>query len=253
MNIIEKDKEKVKTEYLRKSGYINSIMSNFEYGKDIRVYGMKNLLISKKTQFDKGRIDISTKVENARFISKVVILTLVLIRDVIFYIYLLFSVIVNQLSVANFTLYLSIFNCYASGLEKLLGNVASINFQCKYIGDFRKFVELENETKECDTICIPKSNSYLFEFKNVYFKYPKSTKYIIKNLSIEIHSGQKLAIVGGNGAGKTTLIKLLTGLYSPSKGEVLLNGINITKFDKKDYYKLFSVVFQEIKIFSVYC
>jgi ATP-binding cassette subfamily C protein len=88
---------------------------------------------------------------------------------------------------------------------------------------------------------------YDFEFKNVSFKYPNSDKYIYKNLNIKIQAGQKLAIVGHNGAGKTTFVKLLCRLYDVTDGEILLNGINIKKFNKNEYYTLFSTVFQDVK------
>lgn len=75
-------------------------------------------------------------------------------------------------------------------------------------------------------------------------------KDIYKNLSLKIKAGQKLAIVGVNGAGKTTFIKLLCRLYEPTEGEILLNGVNVKEFNKEEYYKLFSAVFQDIKVMA---
>ncbi len=93
-------------------------------------------------------------------------------------------------------------------------------------------------------------SSYEIEFKNVSFKYPKTDKYIYKNLSLKIKKGQRLAIVGINGAGKTTFVKLLCRLYEPTSGEILINGVNIQSFSKEEYYKILSVVFQEVKTFA---
>ena len=93
-------------------------------------------------------------------------------------------------------------------------------------------------------------NDYEIEFKNVGFKYPGSDNYALKNFSIRFKIGQKLAVVGMNGSGKTTMIKLLCRLYDPTDGVITLNGIDIKKYDYDEYMGIFSVVFQDFKLFS---
>ncbi len=93
-------------------------------------------------------------------------------------------------------------------------------------------------------------NQYQIEFKNVSFKYPGTENYALKNFSLTLKIGEKLAIVGMNGSGKTTMIKLLCRLYDPDEGEILLNGVDIRKFKQDEYSRLFSVVFQDYQLFS---
>lgn len=93
-------------------------------------------------------------------------------------------------------------------------------------------------------------NEYELEFRNVSFHYPNSDRLVLKNVSFRLKTGRKLAIVGANGAGKTTFIKLLCRLYDPTEGEILLNGIDIRKYDYDEYIRLFSIVFQDYRIFS---
>lgn len=93
-------------------------------------------------------------------------------------------------------------------------------------------------------------NQYQIEFKNVSFKYPGTENYALKNFSMTLKIGEKLAIVGMNGSGKTTMIKLLCRLYDPDEGEILLNGVDIRKFRQDEYSRLFSVVFQDYQLFS---
>lgn len=94
-------------------------------------------------------------------------------------------------------------------------------------------------------------NEYEIEFDHVYFKYPGAEEYALKDFSLKIRIGEKMAVVGMNGSGKTTMIKLLCKLYEPTEGRILLNGVDIRKFDADEYRKLFSVVFQDFKLFSL--
>lgn len=91
-------------------------------------------------------------------------------------------------------------------------------------------------------------NQYQIEFRHVFFKYPGAEEYALKDFSMKLKIGEKLAIVGMNGSGKTTMIKLLCRLYDPEKGEILLNGVDIRKFKQEEYSTLFSVVFQDYKL-----
>ena len=88
-------------------------------------------------------------------------------------------------------------------------------------------------------------NEYYVEFRNVSFKYLNTEAYALRNVNLKFKIGEKLAIVGMNGSGKTTFIKLLCRLYDPTEGEILLNGVNIQKYDYDEYMSVFSVVFQD--------
>ena len=89
------------------------------------------------------------------------------------------------------------------------------------------------------------------EFKNVYFRYPSAKSDTLKNISLHIHKGERLAVVGRNGSGKTTFIKLLCRLYDADRGEILVNGVNIKDLCAECCKQLFSVVFQDFKLFSL--
>lgn len=93
-------------------------------------------------------------------------------------------------------------------------------------------------------------NDYEIEFHNVSFKYPGRDSYALKNISLKLNVGQRLAVVGMNGSGKTTMIKLLCRLYDPTEGIITLNGIDIKKYDHSEYMDIFSVVFQDFRLFS---
>ena len=100
-------------------------------------------------------------------------------------------------------------------------------------------------TKELD------GTNFDIEFKNVSFKYPGTNKYALEDVNIKIKNGEHLAVVGRNGSGKTTFIKLMCRLYDVTNGEILINGANIKEYSKDSVARLYSVVFQDFKIFSI--
>ena len=91
---------------------------------------------------------------------------------------------------------------------------------------------------------------YDVEFKDVSFKYPGADAWALRHLNVRFKVGARYAVVGENGSGKSTFIKLLCRLYDPQEGLILLNGIDIKKYDYRDYLDLFSVVFQDYQLFS---
>ncbi len=133
----------------------------------------------------------------------------------------------------------------------LLRELGDISNNAVFLKTSLEFLDIPNQMYQ-GTIPVEKrmDNEYEIAFKNVSFKYPGSETYALRNLSFTFKIGQKLAVVGMNGSGKTTMIKLLCRLYDPTEGEITLNGIDIRKYDYKEYLSIFAVVFQDFKLFS---
>ena len=211
----------------RRTFYVFDTMYDFAYGKDIRIYDLKNILIDKFKKFRGERIDISNDVQEKQLKVKIVDVILLVIRECVVYGYLIYNVLFTGMGIGDFTMYFSTINGFGDWMKGILDDLAHIKAQNMYLDDMREFLEIKSENKE-----------------------KTKDKYIYRNLSLKIKKGQRLAIVGINGAGKTTFVKLLCRLYEPTSGEILINGINIQSFSKEEYYKILSVVFQDIKTFA---
>lgn len=147
---------------------------------------------------------------------------------------------------------------YIASITKLSGSVSSL---IKTMGDMRnnasflklvfEYLDIPNKMYQ-GSLTVEKraDRDYEIEFRNVSFKYSGSENYALRNVSMKFKIGERLAIVGRNGSGKTTFIKLLCRLYDPTEGEIFLNGINIRKYNYAEYMSVFSVVFQDFKLFA---
>ena len=147
---------------------------------------------------------------------------------------------------------------YVGSITKLSGKLASLisivvhmRNNAAFLKLVFEFFDIPNKMYQgCLTVEKRADRDYEVEFKDVSFKYPGSNDYALKNVNIKFRIGERLAVVGQNGSGKTTFIKLLCRLYDPTEGEILLNGINIKKYNYLDYMSVFSIVFQDFRLFA---
>ncbi len=139
---------------------------------------------------------------------------------------------------------------FASSLNSMLSSITLMNEFSVKMKDLITLFEMKPAIKD-GSIKLP----YLetpptIEFKNVWFKYPKANKYVFKDLSFKIESGEEVALVGHNGAGKTTIVKLLARIYPATKGQILINGIDINELAIDDWYKNLGILFQDYNFYS---
>jgi ATP-binding cassette subfamily B protein len=162
------------------------------------------------------------------------------------YILIVSRTVTGILTIGDLTFLSGSFNRLRSKLQSFFTRFTQITEAALYLGDYFDFLDLKTETANTDaSLDMPKKMAKGMELKNVGFRYPKSDRWVIRNISFKLHVGEKLAFVGENGAGKTTLIKLLLRFYEPTEGEILLDGINVKFYKKEQYQHYFGVIFQD--------
>ncbi|MCR5824573.1 MAG: ABC transporter ATP-binding protein/permease [Lachnospiraceae bacterium] len=235
--------------WFRKDNYMNRTFTDFSSAKDIRMYDLKDFFLNKYRELGKERLAAQKENELRWWICEQIGNLLWLAAETGLYVWLIYSVLNKDLSIGNFTLYLGSAATFFSYMLRLLDKANEL-LQCsRQVDDFRSFMDIDSGLSN-DGAHVPAFENYEFTFEDVWFKYPGAEKYAIKNLNLTVKAGQKLAVVGLNGAGKSTFIKLLLRLYEPTKGRILLNGTDIAGYDIKEYYNLFSPVFQDICLFA---
>lgn len=248
----KKTKEKVwdpLATWWRKEYYMQDATTNFGAAKDIRMFGLKDWLLGKYRDLQKFRYEKQKLNERIWIISSMCSNLMYAVAQGAVYAWMISKVVRGEVTPGNFSLYLASSVTFYNYITSVLRDVSDLLAKSREVDDFRSFMDFAgggmDEGEE-----VPVASSYRFEFRNVSFQYPKSDAYALKNLTLTLEPGERLAVVGLNGAGKSTFIKLLLRLYEPAEGEVLLNGANVNRYTRRSYYRLFAPVFQDVELFA---
>ena len=237
--------------YYHKKRYIRDKAESIKLAKDIRIFNLKDWLNELLDLVHNQYLAFRLKGEKVDLLADIIEVVLTVIRNGIAYIYLINMTLNDGLSVSSFILYFVAISTLTNWVMGVLKEMSTLHKECLDISSMREFLDYPEPFKFDDGKDIPLASNYEIRLENVSFHYPECDKDIIHNLNLTIHPREKLAIVGLNGAGKTTLVKLICGLLSPSEGRVLLNGDDISDFNRNKYYELFSAVFQDFSILDV--
>ena len=167
------------------------------------------------------------------------------------YLFVCLKALGGAFGVGSVAQYVAALTTMSGGISKLFRSIGDMKNNAPALKKSMTFFEIPNDMESgTEPVEKNKDNEYVIEFRNVSFKYPASGEYALKDVNIKFRAGEKLAVVGRNGSGKTTFIKLLCRLYDPTEGTILLNGKDIRDYDYSEYLGIFSVVFQDFKLFA---
>ena len=236
----------------RKIYYLAGLSTQFNHGKDIRLYGMGEWFHKMAGLFMGEWHNIKKGFEHKYFIVALVNFAIVFFRDGGAYIYLIYQAAAGEINAGEFVLYFAAIGQFAGWFSGLIDTWLKIHTASLQYSDMREFFDYPNKTNRGKGVDIPAvSGGLSIELKNVTYTYPQTEAPAIKNVSLKIGAGEKIALVGLNGAGKTTLVKLICGMYAPSEGEIFLNGHRVNEYNIDDYHGLFSAVFQHFRFLPI--
>lgn len=232
--------------------YINAASGEIRSAKDIRLYRMAAWFSDTYQENMRGIASWYQRLTRQIFGVAIWDSGFALLREGIIYTYFIFLVWNQRISVADFVLYFGVVAGFSAWLSNLFSQISLLNQLNLKINYFRSYLEYpENFRRNQGTVLPTDSLPKTVELKNVSYRYKGADQFVLRNLNLKIMPGEHLAVVGLNGAGKTTLVKLLCGLMDPTEGQVLYDGIDIREYNRIEFYKLFSAVFQQFSILPV--
>lgn len=243
----EIDKEKSKQNMVL--GVYQQIIDSFDTAKEIRMFQIAPLLtdffINKRKKI--GDIEERQRIISERPIAYSKIFEV--FRNIVVYGIAISRFIYGTITIGSFTVLLSYVSQIASAVSSFINSLLVLEKSSFQIQEYIDFSKLATMNQSWGELKPQYDESSTIEFVNVSFKYPGSDKWALKHCNIKITSGEKLCIVGENGAGKSTFVKLLSGLYKPTEGRILLNGIDVRMYDMLEYRSIISTVFQDYVLY----
>ena len=230
---------------------IDEAMDCYNMGKDVRLYRQDKLIMKiKNYAFDLHKKAFRT-MESKRYKINMPLTFTGILLEAIIYVFVCVYALLGTFGIGSIVKYVGFVETITGCITSYFAVFADIKYNTPFVEDYLAYFDIPQKMYQ-GSLTVEKrdDNEYYVEFKDVSFKYPGSETYALRHVNMKFKVGEKLAVVGMNGSGKTTFIKLMCRLYDPTEGEILLNGVNIKKYDYDEYLAVFSVVFQDFKLFS---
>lgn len=223
---------------------------NPEYAKDVRIYEQNTIaakVLDKLIQHDEKNQTDLFKMSVLPAIAYVIIG----LANMVCCLFVAIKAFFGAFGVGNIVQYTAVLARLGEGLQDFMYLLSDNEVYCIYLQKLYEYLDIPNNMYQ-GSLTVEKrdDNEYDIEFRDVSFQYPNTDSYALRHVNLKFRIGEKLAVVGMNGSGKTTFIKLMCRLYDPTEGEILLNGVNIKKYSYDEYMSIFSVVFQDFRLFS---
>jgi ATP-binding cassette subfamily B protein len=162
------------------------------------------------------------------------------------YVYAVWQTVTGVFSFGTLTLLANAIREASSNLQQTFSTLSTIADQALFLTDLIAFFEMKPTIRsKPNALPAPRPIQRGFEFRNVSFRYPGSSRLVLNGLNFHLRPGERVALIGENGEGKTTIVKLLTRLYDPAEGQVLLDGVDLREYDLEDLYSEIGVIFQD--------
>ncbi|MBQ8380569.1 MAG: ABC transporter ATP-binding protein [Clostridia bacterium] len=231
----------------RRMNYYSSIMTDKDKAKEIKILGLSDTFTDKYKNAFSGYYKGLKRIMVRECVTQVLVSLVYIVASGALFVFVAYSVVFKSGLIGDYSLYSGALNSITSYVSTIVTSTATIYEGTLFIENVLDFMkEKETVVPTVDPPRIPERNvPHTIEFKNVSFRYPGTSKDVIKNVDLTLKTDETVILVGLNGAGKSTLLKLLMRLYDPTEGAILLDGKDIREYDVKELYSMYGIVFQD--------
>jgi ATP-binding cassette, subfamily B, bacterial len=230
----------------RELDYVRYLGASDETAKEVKIFDLSGFIIERFKQLSGKFYDDNRWLSIRRSIWGTIFAVLGSLGYYAAYVVIIIKTVDGSVTIGQLVFLAGSFRQLRSLLEGILTRFTSVSQGAIYLRDFFEFFEIIPKIKaSANPLPFPKKMQQGFTFENVGFKYVNSERWANRHLSFTLHPGEKLALVGENGAGKTTLVKLLSRLYDPTEGRILLEGIDLREYDLADLRLNVGIIFQD--------
>lgn len=231
----------------RQMNYYSSILTSKDYAKEVKLQGLADTLTDKYNGAFKKYYSGLKRIITKEGLTQALVSLLTVLASTALFVYVAYTVVFENGRIGDYSLYTGALTSISTYVTTIVGATATVYEGTLFIENMMDF--MKEPVTVVPSIPAPKSPSvgtpHIIEFRNVSFRYPGCDFDVIKNINLTLRTGESTVLVGLNGAGKTTLIKLITRLYDPTEGVILLDGADIREYKVDELYSLFGIIFQD--------
>lgn len=230
----------------RQLDYLRLLGGSKEAAKELKLFGLKTFLTQRFARLWKTICEENTELLRRRLVAGVFLSALGTLGYYSAYLFVIWRTLTGAISIGAMTALTGAILQVSGNIQQLFSTSSGIADQALFLTDLLAFFEMQ-PTIRCkpDALPAPRPIARGFEFRDVSFRYPGTTRIVLRDLNFHLRRDERVALVGENGQGKTTIVKLITRLYDPTDGQILLDGVDFREYDLEDLYGEIGVIFQD--------
>jgi ATP-binding cassette subfamily B protein len=230
----------------RELDYLRVLGGSREAAKELKLFGLAKFLTNRFTRLSDRIYGENVDLSRRRLLAGSVFSAIGTIGYYSAYAFVIWRTVNGALSIGTLTFLAGAIQQASSNIQQIFSTLSSIADQALFLADLLAFFEMEPTIRSKPAaLPAPRPVRQGFEFRGVSFSYPGAPRLILNRLDFHLHPGERVALIGENGQGKTTIVKLITRLYDPTEGHILLDGIDLREYDLEDLYREIGVIFQD--------
>ncbi len=236
----------MQTPLRRKMDYLRDIGGSKEAAKELKLFGLRDFLINSFRSMANTIFVQNIDLSKRRLVAGSLLSLLATAGYYSAYALVLWGTIRGKFTVAGLAVLINAILQVSANLQQIFVNASGVADQALFLTDLLGFFAMQPVVRsKPSAIKIPRPIRKGIEFHNVSFAYPGTTRLVLKDFNFHLHPGERVAMIGENGQGKTTIVKLITRLYDPTEGQILIDGIDLREYDLEDLCHEIGVIFQD--------
>ena len=230
----------------RQLDYLRLLGGSKEAAKELKLFGLKNFLTQRFAGLWSRIYQENVELLRRRLVAGVLLSGLGTMGYYSAYVFIIWRTLTGAISIGAMTALTGAILQVSGNIQQLFSTMSGIADQALFLTDLLAFFEMQPSIRsKPNALPAPRPIVQGFEFRDVSFCYPGTSRMVLRGLNLRLHPGERVALVGENGEGKTTIVKLITRLYDPTEGQVLLDGVDLREYDLGDLYREIGVIFQD--------
>jgi ATP-binding cassette, subfamily B, bacterial len=230
----------------RQLDYLRVLGGSKEAAKELKLFGLKNFLVERFTRLSDDIYKQNIALNRRKLIAGAALSMIGTAGYYSAYVFVIWRTASGALSIGSMTFLTLAIQQASSNIEQIFSTIAGIGDQALFLTDLLAFFEMKPTIRsKPNALPAPRPIMRGIEFRNVSFSYPGNSRRVLDSINFHLHTGERMALIGENGQGKTTIVKLITRLYDPTEGQVLLDGVDLREYDLEDLHREIGVIFQD--------